>query len=98
MSLPARRPVVSEKIVLHNTKLHLSAGFDPATMELKEIWIRGATHVGSERDFLLDDLAVMLSLLLQAGLRPQDLRKKLPPSPVSLVGEIVNWLVAVDEA
>lgn len=47
--------------------MHVTAGFDPRTRELREVFLRGGGVSGSETDRLLDDLAVLVSLLLQSG-------------------------------
>ena len=61
-----------------------------------EVFVKGA-KTGSEMDGLLDDAAVCLSLLLQAGAEPATLARSmgrlpdgLPASPIGLLVDHVN--------
>jgi hypothetical protein len=47
-------------------RIHVTAGFAHDD-RLLECFLRGGGQVGSERDFLLDDVAVLISRLLQHG-------------------------------
>lgn len=98
-SLPARRELVTEAVdymppgAVEAQPLYVGVGFpafDTGEWRALEIWLRGKNKVGSERDFLLDDIAVLLSLLMQTGMRAGDILAHLatptdgePPSVVS---------------
>jgi hypothetical protein len=75
--------------------IHVSAGLAPDGRIL-ETFLRGGGRVGSETDFLLDDVAVILSRLLQHGDTIELIARgvgRLPDgSPASMVGAAVDVL------
>jgi hypothetical protein len=104
--LPDRRHQITERIAwalydgTWETKIYVSAGIDPQTGALREVFLRGAGKVGSERDFLFDDIAVCLSRDLQHGDRLCDMAAgmgRFPDGkPASLVGAIIDTLVKIE--
>ena len=99
--LPNRRPTVTTGIrwpTDGGTKIHISAGLADDG-RLLECFLRGGGRVGSERDHMLDDLAVVVSRLLQHGDQLGDIAAglgRLPGgAPASVVGAILDVLVEV---
>ncbi|ANK79412.1 MAG: hypothetical protein TEF_00365 [Rhizobiales bacterium NRL2] len=74
--LPERRPSVSETIERNGLSADVSCGFDPATGELREIFIFAGKE-GSETRHALEDAAVMASVALQHGIPLEALRRSL---------------------
>ncbi|MBC7907004.1 MAG: hypothetical protein H7Y60_09705 [Rhodospirillaceae bacterium] len=62
--LPHRRPTITEKIEAFGARLFVSAGIDPATGKVKEIFF-GGTKEGSAMNAILGDVAVAISVALQ---------------------------------
>lgn len=113
IELPTRRP--HRKVVVefptHDgglVKMHVTVSFAalaPTRIPVAlEVFIRGGgkVKVGSERDFLLDDIAVTLSLLLQAGRRPKTIRRSLgadsadPARPLSIIAAVVDTIITLE--
>lgn len=77
--VPGRRPSVTETLFWPvaadaaaplgalGRKVFLTAGFDPATGRVIEVFLRGGSKHGDRVDFALDDLAIDISRRLQAG-------------------------------
>lgn len=85
--LPDRRESRRERITFADpdtgiaTKLYVDVGFMPGPLwegggRALEVFLRSG-NVHSERDRMLDDAAVMISLLFQHGYRPATLRRHL---------------------
>lgn len=77
-------------------KVFVSAGYD-GFGRLREAFVRGGGRVGSDRDFLLDDTAVLISRELQhedsldsmaAGMGRDEAGR-----PTSLIGAVIDLLV-----
>jgi hypothetical protein len=77
-------------------EVFVSAGYDDFGW-LRETFIRGGGRVGSDRDFLLDDIAVLISRELQhndsldsmaAGMGRDEAGQ-----PTSLIGAVIDLLV-----
>jgi ribonucleoside-diphosphate reductase alpha chain len=98
--LPNRKPPITESIRWQGRRIHCRAGFDPATGTIKELFFRGGSKVGSEREHLLDDLAVLISRLLQHGEGIEEIRRglgRLPGgAPASIAGAALDWLADLD--
>lgn len=89
-------------------KMHVSVSFHaPAAAAVPialEVFIRGGgkVKVGSERDFLLDDVATALSLLMQLGMRPRKIRASLgqdtqnPGKPLTLVAAVLDAVIEIE--
>ena len=62
--------------------------------------MRGGGRVGSDTDFLLDDIAVLLSRLLQHGdtlaLIARGVGRTASGAPSSLIGGVVDKLVEIE--
>lgn len=87
-ALPARRMQKIRRVTFTllgsnvPQKIYISAGYElrppgEGGGRVKEVFLHGADKVGTERDSLLDKLAVMISLLLQFGVMVATLRNHL---------------------
>lgn len=94
--LPNRRRQVTDS--LHwppstGARIHLSAGLT-GEGRILEVFLRGGGKVGSERDFLLDDVAVLVSLLLQRGETLAGIAHSLGRLPDGSAASVVGAIVA----
>ena len=101
--LPNRRPSITLPVawstgrgVLHFT---LTAGFDPETGTVAEVFYADGQREGSAMQHTVQDACVVISLALQHGVQPTDLahslgRLPLPggEGPASPIGAIVDAL------
>ena len=80
-------------------RIHVTANLAPRGAVL-ETFLRGGGQVGSERDFLLDDIAVLVSRDLQHGDTIAALAAgvgRLPDGrPSSVIGAILDKLLALE--
>jgi hypothetical protein len=80
--------------------VHLTVGFHPVSAEPKELFLRGGGQVGSERDFTLDDIAILISRLLQFGDTLPELAHSLSRhpdgKPASVAGAAVDMAVTIE--
>ncbi len=93
--LPARRPSETETIEHGNAQFKVTVGFFPDG-RVGEVFAGGAKS-GSELDGLLDDSAILISLLLQHGVEPGALARTMGrlgdgTEPASIIGAIVDLL------
>ena len=77
--LPARRPSITEALYWPlppapggplealGRKVFVTAGFDPASGRILEVFLRGGSKHGERIDFALDEVAIMISRTLQRG-------------------------------
>lgn len=101
--LPTRRLTETRRIETRDGHtIHLSVGFDPSDPERpREVFYSAGFKSGSQLEFQIQDDCVLLSLLLQHGLRPEDVAKSLALDEqpggtmvrASIVGLIVDELV-----
>lgn len=78
--LPNRRPAFSDEIAANNAVLTASAGFDPATGRVRELFFSGAKS-GSAIDLLTQDAAVVISVALQHGIPAERLARSIARTP-----------------
>jgi ribonucleoside-diphosphate reductase alpha chain len=80
--LPNRRPNITANFrwPIGGRRIHATAGVDPAIGQVRELLLRGGP-VGSEVDHLLDDIAVLVSQLLQHGDAPDEIDRGLGRLP-----------------
>ena len=100
--LPTRRLTENRKVeTADGHTIHLSIGFDPADpMRPREVFYSGGFRSGAQLEFQLQDACVLISLLLQHGLQPEDVAKSLALSEqpdgnttyASVIGLIINEL------
>jgi hypothetical protein len=80
-------------------RIHVTAGLT-ADGRILETFLRGGSVVGSERDRLLDDVAVLISRGLQHGDMLAELAAgvgRLPDgSPASVVGAVIDAMLAIE--
>lgn len=74
--LPNRRPTITEKIDAFGASLFVSAGFDPATGAVREVFF-GGTKEGSAMNAILDDVGVVISVALQHGVPVEALARSM---------------------
>ncbi len=93
--MPDRRP--SETVSLEHTgaRFEVTVGLFPDD-RVGEVFAGGAKS-GSEMDGLLDDAAILISLLLQHGVEPDALARTVGrlgdgTEPASIIGAIVDLL------
>jgi hypothetical protein len=76
----------------------VSAGYDDFG-RLRETFIRGGGRVGSDRDFLLDDIAVLISRELQhddsLDSMAAGMGRDKTGQPTSLIGAVIDLLVTM---
>lgn len=77
--LPTRRLTETRKVKTpEGHTIHLSIGFDPTEPDRpREVFYSAGFKSGSQLEFQIQDACVLLSLLLQHGLRPADVAKSL---------------------
>jgi hypothetical protein len=80
--LPHRRPTITEKIDAFGNSLFVSAGVDPATGLVKEVFF-GGTKEGSAMDAIMADLAVVISVALQHGVPVEALARSIARVPLA---------------
>ena len=70
---PDRRPTITSMIDGGGIRAHATIGYDPETFAPIEIFLRPSSgaRAGSMMDMLCDDISVLLSLMLQHGMRPE---------------------------
>jgi hypothetical protein len=89
--LPDRRPNETVDLEFDGARYSVTVGFDPAGQP-GEVFAHGA-KVGSAMDLLIDDGAVLVSLLFQHGVAPGDLAHSLGridgTAPASILGALV---------
>lgn len=104
--LPTRRLTETRRIETRDGHtIYLSVGFDPGDpVRPREVFYSAGFKSGSQLEFQIQDACVLLSLLLQHGLRPEDVAKSLardeqPEGSIaraSIVGLIVDELSTTD--
>jgi hypothetical protein len=83
--LPNRRPALTQEIVVSGgTALAVTIGLDPDGRPA-EVFVNGG-KTGSAMDFLLGDLAVIVSVALQCGVSARSMAKSIARLPESLDG------------
>lgn len=77
--LPPRRPAITEVLFWPvpgsadgplealGRKVFMTAGFDPVSGRILEVFLRGGSKHGDRIDFALDDVAIAISRALQSG-------------------------------
>src|SRR4051794_39463820 len=82
--LSNRRHAITEPIIVDNTMVTATIGFDE-TGAPKEVFLDGG-KTGSNLDFMLDDASVMITIALQHGVSAQALAKSIARVPGSIDG------------
>lgn len=103
--LPHRRPAVTGVVEVFGNPLSVTAGFDPATGLVREIFFSGAKS-GSAVDQLTQDAAVVISVALQHGVPVAALAHSVARVPgsddtanafatASPIGAALDWLLNI---
>ena len=101
--LPDRRETLTRRVLFtppagrETLDLDISAGYVPGALpdgRILEVFIHGIGKVGSSLHYLLDDEGVSISLLLQHGMTPAGIRRRLG-APVDAGGQPASLLAAV---
>lgn len=92
--LPTRRPNQTVDLDFGGQRYAATVGFD-RDGALAEVFMKGA-KTGSQMDALLDDAAILISLLLQHGVQPSAFAKSMgrvrKGEPTSVIGMLVGLL------
>jgi hypothetical protein len=77
--LPSRRLSETRKVeTAEGTTVYLTIGYDPATpSQPREVFYSSGFRTGSQLEFQVQDITVLLSLMLQHGFTPAQLVKSL---------------------
>lgn len=77
--LPDRRLCETRRVSTpERHTIHLTVGYDPEERDRpREVFYSGGFRSGSQLEFQVQDACVLISLLLQHGLRPADILKSL---------------------
>ncbi|MBC6441214.1 MAG: hypothetical protein GDA49_12570 [Rhodospirillales bacterium] len=84
--LPTRRPGITERVMVplplsaEPVPIYATLNFDPRTGRACECFARSGKP-NSDRDGMLDDAAVLISLALRAGARLTDLQRHMARDP-----------------
>ena len=94
--LPNRRRNETVSVTHGGRAYAVTLGFDPATGEIREIF--SGAKVGSAMDAILDDACIILSIMLQHGIKPSSIvgsMGRLGPGgePASIIGRLAGLLV-----
>lgn len=81
-------------------RIHVTANFADATGKMYETFLRGGGRVGTDVDFLLDDVAVLISRGLQHGdtaaAMADGVSRGIHGEATSVVGVILDKLVEIE--
>ena len=92
--LPNRRQNETVNVTHGGRTYAVTLGFDPVTGEVREIFTHGA-KVGSAMDGILADTSILLSILLQHGVKPSSFVHSMGRlghggEPASIVGRLAR--------
>ena len=100
--LPNRRQSITDNLrwpLIDGRRIHVTAGLS-LDSRILETFLRGGGQVGSERDFLLDDVAVLISRTLQHGDTLEALSRGVgrlsDGAPASVVGAVIDRLREIE--
>jgi len=99
--LPNRRLAITKRAIWQTEtsqhKFHVTIGVDPETGEVLEVFYADGQRTGSGLQHAIQDACVLVSLLLQNGVSPEEIGKSLSTAPVfgkdipaTVVGVIVD--------
>ena len=93
--LPNRREIVTTEIEAGGIRAHASIGFGPDRRPA-EIFLRPKSgRVGSDVDFLVDDVAIVISVALQHGITPEVLGRSLGYHPGGEPASVIGAAIAL---
>lgn len=78
-SLPTRRVSENRRLIMHGVhKVYLTLGYDPQHPQRpREVFYSGGFRSGSDLEYQMQDVCVMLSLLLQHDVAPEAIAKSM---------------------
>ena len=101
--LPTRRLTETRRVrTPEGHSIHLSVGFDPDEPDRpREVFYSAGFKTGSQLEFQIQDACVMISLLLQHGLKPDDIAKSLslveqPDGSIAYASHVGLIVCAID--
>lgn len=80
--LPDRRPAVTDTVTIGSTRITVSAGIDPISAQIREVFLGGAKE-GSTMDCVLADTATVVSIALQYGVPLEALARSIARIPLA---------------
>jgi len=98
-ALPTRRLADTIKVTTdEGHSIYLTIGTDPADpLRPREVFYSAGFKSGSQAEFQIQDVCVLISLLLQHGHRPEDIGKSLSshdrPNSETSFGSIVGLII-----
>ena len=78
-ALPHRRPNDTSEAIWHNHAITVTVGYDPATGQAREVFAQAGK--GGDMQATVADACVLISIALQHGISPDELRKSLSTEP-----------------
>lgn len=97
--LPNRRPIASGTVFAGDAAFVVSAGFDPASGRVREVFLSAEKH-GSALDVFAHDAAVVISVALQCGVSAAQLAHSVartPAGPATPIGAALDWIERLEE-
>lgn len=101
--LPPRRHSETRRLAWAGQTIHVTVGYDNATLDPREIFYSGGYRSGSDMEALVSDLCIALSVMLQhEGVTAASLGKSMgetfdvrtgEPMPASILGLLLEELV-----
>lgn len=99
--LPNRRLAVTRRVVWQTEtsehKFYITIGIHPETLTIMEVFYADGQRSGSQLQHAIQDACILISLLLQYGVKPADIGKSLSTmlvfgndTPASIIGAVVN--------
>lgn len=79
--LPDRRLTVTDTIAAYGRDFTVSAGIDPATGKIREVFL-GGEKSGSTLEHIFQDAAVIISVALQFGITAEAMARSIAREPV----------------
>lgn len=96
--LPNRRPALTGEIAANGVAFAISAGIDPATGRIREVFL-SAEKQGSALDTLARDAAVVISVALQCGVTPAQLAHSVEgaqSNSATPIGAALDWIIEIE--
>lgn len=82
--LPERRLTFTDTIEAYNREFTVSAGIDPATGKIREVFL-GGEKSGSTLEHIFQDAAVVISVALQYGITAEAMARSIAREPAEIV-------------
>ncbi len=82
--LPERRLSFTDTIEAYNREFTVSAGIDPASGKIREVFLAGEKS-GSTLEHIFQDAAVVISIALQFGITAEAMARSIAREPAEIV-------------